>query len=526
MDSVCSAWAYARLKNKLGQEALPIMLGPANRNTKKVFSDLGLELPMYVHDVRPRVGQVMRKPTFSLKSSDSLHQMMDLFARMKPTVVPVIDDGVYNGLLSADDINAFFLRESHGGRQNYVISPENIERVIKGTFLKRTEEPVLAPYMVGAMEYQVFLSRLEKCAVKPVLVIGDRRRHLQAAVKNSLPGIVLTGVENLDAFDFDFSSFKGFVYLSALDTAETLRLLRLSTPLSDIIQKEKEFSSDADDLFEDAKKKLQESEKRGMSVFEDGKWAGFVTRRCFLDKPRRKMILVDHNEIEQSVPGIEDAEIIEIIDHHRLAAPRTRNPIYICSEPVGSTCTIVYEQYLKWEVEIDQVTAKVLLAGLLADTVILKSPTTTEFDKHVASKLAAIGDVDIQSYGSALFADNPGLASQDPKAVIQCDLKRYSEKGVTFSISQVEVTNLAEIDEVKERYIEALEAERLQQGADWSMLLITDVFAEGSVLLSTAYENASRLGYEKLSDGVFSLPGVLSRKKQLLPEVLRMLDES
>lgn len=231
MDSVCSAWAYAKLKNIIDKDNsyVPVMLGPANRNTRRAFSDMGLDLPRFIHDVRARVGEVARKPTYTMESSDPVYLLMDLFARMKPTVVPVLDNGEYKGLLSADDINAFFLRESvNGSRQSYLISERNIERVIKGAFLKRNGLDVRAPYMVGAMEYQVFLSRLGRCREKPVLIIGDRRKHLEAAIDAQLPGIVLTGIENLDEFDFDFTSFDGFVYLSALDTAETLRLMRLS----------------------------------------------------------------------------------------------------------------------------------------------------------------------------------------------------------------------------------------------------------------------------------------------------------
>ena len=526
MDSVCSAWAYAVLKNRLddGNTYKPIMLGPANGNTRKFFSSNSIDLPEFMHDARPRVGEVKKSPTYSMTSSDPIYLLMDLYSRMRPTVVPVIDDGEFRCLLSSDDINNFFLRESrHGERMSYTLSEENIGRVIKGTFLKHGKGvDVQAPYMVGAMEYGVFLSRLDKCQVKPVLIIGDRRKHLEAAIQRSLPGIVLTGIERLDEFDFDFSSFSGFVYVSALDTAETLRLMRLSTPLSDILRSE-DVHLDSDMLFDEAKKTLQESEYRGLSVYTDDRWSGFVTRRCFLDKPRKKFILVDHNEIEQSITGLDDAEIVEILDHHRLAAPRMRTPIYICSEPLGSTCTIVYEQFRKWGVDIDPMTAKVLLAGLVSDTVMLKSPTTTDYDRHVANKLAAIAGVDIAVFSEALFSGDVSLAEKNAESVIRSDMKTYKEGKVRFAIGQVEVTNIAEAEEIREKYIEALEIVRKRDGLDWCMLLITDVIRGSSVLLSSDYPLVQKLAYDKLSDGMLSLPGVLSRKKQLLPEILRVV---
>ena len=526
MDSVCSAWAYAVLKNRLndGNVYKPIMLGAANSNTKQFFSANSLSLPDFMHDARPRVGEVRKSPTYSMSSSDPVYLLMDLYSRMRPTVVPVIDNGEYKCLLSSDDINSFFLRESrHGERMDYTLSEENIGRVIKGTFLKHGNGGyVKAPYMVGAMEYGVFLSRLDKCQKKPVLIIGDRRKHLEAAIMRSLPGIVLTGIERLDEFDFDFSSFSGFVYVSALDTAETLRLMRLSTPLSDILHSEA-VKLDSDMLFDDAKKILQESEFRGLSVYDGGRWSGFVTRRCFLDKPRKKFILVDHNEIEQSVPGIEDGEIVEILDHHRLAAPRMRTPIYICSEPLGSTCTIVYEQFRKWGVDIDPVTAKVLLAGLVSDTVMLKSPTATDYDRHVADKLAAIAGVDIGRFSEDLFSSDVSLAEKDAESIIRSDMKTYKEGKIRFAIGQVEVTNIQEADAIKDKYIEALEIVRAKSGLDWCMLLITDVIRGSSVLLSTDYPLLQKLAYDRISDGMLSLPGVLSRKKQLLPEILRVV---
>ena len=526
MDSVCSAWAYSILKNKLddGNIYKPIMLGAANSNTKQFFASNSLDLPDFMHDAKPRVGEVKKSPTYSMTSSDPIYLLMDLYSRMRPTVVPVIDNGEYRCLLSSDDINNFFLRESrHGERMSYTLSEENIGRVIKGTFLKHgSGKDVKAPYMVGAMEYGVFLSRLDKCQTKPVLIIGDRRKHLEAAISRSLPGIVLTGIERLDEFDFDFSSFSGFVYVSAMDTAETLRLMRLSTPLSDIMQSE-DVKLDSDMLFDDAKKTLQESEYRGLSVYTDGKWSGFVTRRCFLDKPRKRFILVDHNEIEQSVPGIEDGEIVEILDHHRLAAPRMRTPIYICSEPLGSTCTIVYEQFRKWGVDIDAMTAKVLLAGLVSDTVMLKSPTTTDYDRHVAEKLSVIAGVDIGRFSEELFSNDISLAEKDAESIIRSDMKTYKEGKTSFAIGQVEVTNIQEADGIKNKYIEALEAVRARGGLDWCMLLITDVIRGSSVLLTTDYPLVQKLAYEKISDGMLSLPGVLSRKKQLLPEILRVI---
>ena len=529
MDSIAAAYAYSVLKNQIDSENeyIPVMLGPANARAKKVFGDLGISLPRFLHDVRPRVGEVVRKNYFSISSSEPLYALMDLFQRHHPSVVPVIDGNDYKGLLSADDINAFFLRENRkGGRLSYTLSEDNISRVVDGAFIKKgSSHTVKAPYMVGAMEFETYIERLDRLPEKPVLVIGYRPGHIAAAVERQLPGIVLTGIDDISRIDIDFSGYRGFVYISNIDTAETLRRLRLSTPVADILPRDDEGTRiDSDMLFDEAKTRLQESDYRGFSVFDGGHWAGFVTRRCFLDKPRQKIILVDHNEPEQSVPGIEDADILEIIDHHRLAPPRMHMPIYIVSNPLGSTCSIIYEQFRKWGADIDRTTARIMLSGLVSDTVMLKSPTTTKYDEHVAGRLSAIGGVDdFDAFCKDLFSDGTSLMEMEPSAVIESDLKSYEENGVSFAIGQVEVMSLTEAKDAKDIYLGALEKVRAIRSLDWVMLMISDVMHGDSVLLMTPHEKASSLIYDRIEEGVFNLPGVLSRKKQLLPEVLRAI---
>ena len=531
MDSICSAYAYAYLKNLIDQnnQYVPVRLGSANKNVKALFSRLGIELPTVLKDVKPHVREVIKTPRFTVRETDPLYSVIDIFTKHRPTVLPVFDDNDnYVNLLTSDDINAFFLRENNGSRLVYSITEENIEKVIPGKFIKKAGKTVDAPVMVGAMEFDQFEKRLTAISQKPVLVTGLRDRVIRRALKEGIPGLVITGLgDPEDLFGFNFADFNGFIYLSELDTAATIRYLRLSNTVKTILNSDRASQSiQADMLFDDAKDLLINSDERGYSVFDGDKWIGFVTRRCFLNKPKQKLILVDHNEIDQSVLGIEDAEIVEIIDHHRLAPPRMRNPIYICSEPLGSTCTIVYEQFKKYGLKPDPKRAEVLLSGLFADTVMLKSPTATSYDRHVAEKLAQRAGVeDMHKFAQDLFSSASSLAEQDPMKVVESDLKKYFEAGCRFAIGQVEVTNLVEIDSLKEKYIAAVEKERGISNLDWCMLLVTDVINDESVLITTGHDKESRFYWEKKSDNYYSLPGILSRKKQLLPEVLRILED-
>lgn len=532
MDSICSAYTYAFLKNLVDSENryIPARLGSVNKNIKNLFAKMHLSLPVMLKDVKPKVKEVTKSPKYTIEIDDPIYTLLDIFARYKPTVVPAFNEkGEYVDLLDSDDINAFFLQENDGNRREYAIREENIEKIIPGEFYKHSDVPIIkSPLMVGAMEYAQFKKRLSDSPSKPILVTGLRERHIKKAISENIPGLVITGIEDKAALSiFDFSSFSGFVFLSNIDTAETIRYLRLSTPVSVLINCEKvarQIGSNA--LFDDVKVELMNSDERGFSIFEGDKWIGFVTRRCFLTKPKQKIILVDHNESEQSVIGIEDGEIVEIIDHHRLAPPRMKTPIYICSEPLGSTCTIVYEQFKKYGLKPDKKRATILLSGLMSDTVILKSPTTTEYDKHVAQKLAERAGVkDIHEFCQELFSAGSGLAGQEPTKVIESDLKKYFEYGVKFAIGQVEVTNLTEINTLRSIYLNALSREKEALALDWCMLLVTDVINDTSILFTTGYDRESKFFWEKISDNLYDLPGVLSRKKQLLPEVLRVLED-
>jgi len=238
--------------------------------------------------------------------------------------------------------------------------------------------------------------------------------------------------------------------------------------------------------------------------------------------------LVDHNELKQSVEGLDEADIVEIIDHHRLDAEKTQRPIFIAAEPVGSTCTIVYHQFLRWQTALDAQTARILLAGIIGDTVILKSPTTTDQDRRAVAALAEIAEIaDVYQFGEDLFSAAKVLRDADVKQVVEGDFKMYEEHGIRFGIGQVEVTTLEQVDEVKDAYLSQLDRTRKNLGLDWALLLVTDVIKEDSVLLSTEFTRFEKtLAYPKEAAGKYLLKGVLSRKKQLLPEILRVIEES
>jgi manganese-dependent inorganic pyrophosphatase len=531
MDSVCSAYGYAALMNQVikNQEFEPVRCGKLNESTKAVFKGLNLNPPRLIKDVRPRVSSVVVKPEINIDCNEPIHKLISIFQENDVSVVPVTKDDKYYGLLSIDQINKYFLKEVSSERPSYKLNLETMDSVLKGKFIKRgNQKKVELKVMVGAMSFTKFREQFDGVANKdlPLLVVGDRIEPILEAVYRQFPVIILTKLSDKIERLVDFSKFNGTVFLSETHTSETLRLLRLCVPVEEVLE-DNPPSVDFGSLFDEAKSILINSHFRGLPVFDNEELKGFVTRRCFLEKPKTKIIMVDHNEEEQAVPGISEAEVVGIIDHHRFGASKTTNPIFINAAPLGSTCTIVAQLYERYGIVPDHNISRILLTGLISDTVILRSPTTTKEDVKIAERLCISGEVDnLQQYGQKMFESGISIAKQEPKKAIQSDFKIYREKGLRVGIGQYEVTTLSDLNDYKESYLEGLEAVKDALQLDWGLFMITDVIKESSVLLTTGLENMEyKFLYEKVSKKTFSMPKVLSRKKQLLPEVIRVLEE-
>ncbi|MCG8481298.1 MAG: DHH family phosphoesterase, partial [Spirochaetales bacterium] len=311
----------------------------------------------------------------------------------------------------------------------------------------------------------------------------------------------------------------------ATDTAETIRLLRLSSPVQTIMDDDIP-RLDAHTLFDHVKNDLLNSKYRGLPVFEEGRFIGMVSRRSFIERPRRKLIMVDHNEVSQAVAGAEEAEILEIVDHHRLAPPSTTQPIAVTTRVVGSTCTLIYEEFANRGLGLDRDAAILLLSGIISDTVNLHSPTTTEADRRAVYRLETITGISAAEHAKRLFAQLKALEKREPQEIVLSDFKEYTHAGVSFGIGQVEVTTLSDSDTYRPRLVSALDTVGRDKGLTWTMIMVTDVMKRNSMLLTSDYEEAeSSLPFAKVADHTYNMPGVVSRKKQLLPEVMRLLSE-
>ena len=356
--------------------------------------------------------------------------------------------------------------------------------------------------------------------------MGKRTKILNYAINNQFKCIVLTAITSeKELKDIDFTTFKGSVFVSPFDTSQTARRLTLSSPVESVLNRNVKTIKETDYVSE-ARELLSQTSYRGLPTVNDkNKLVGIVTRSDIIKKFANKVILVDHNEAAQAVNGIETAEILEIIDHHRLGTTKTTYPVFFFSKPIGSTCSLVYQLYKHHNVYLDKDTAILLLSGILSDTVALKSPTTTEEDKIIAHELSQIANVDLKEYGREMFEITGTLNSRSSVEIVNADFKIYEEYGVKFGIGQAETVNLEILPEKKVEILSELENTKKNKQLDWAMLLVSDIINSNSLLLTTGHACESLLPYEKNGKNGYFLPNVLSRKKQLLPTILSILEQ-
>jgi manganese-dependent inorganic pyrophosphatase len=496
MDSVCSAWCYSVLKNKLDKENnyIPIRCGHLNKQTKRVFEILNVTPPRMMRDISPLVSDVAKRDIHTLDINDPVFSAIHRLDEENLSLIPVFEDETeFKGTISIHEIAGFLINDNLEDRPAYQFRINNFKRVLPGYFYRRGEQQEFeAPIMTGAMPYKMSKERIDQLLpLKPVLVIGLREDILRYAVKEQFPAIILTGIAKDEEIPMEFGQYKGTLFVSHTDTAETIRLLRLSTPLKSVIN-EDPLRLNSDQSFDEAKRTLVTSAVRGLPVFEKDQFAGIVTRRCFIDKPHKKLILMDHNELSQSIRGADQTEILEILDHHRLGASRTRDPIYVYARPVGSTCTIVYTHFKMHSIELDPETAALLIAGIVSDTVLLKSPTTTETDRSAASELSSIAGIDLESFGQELFSQSSSLKDSDPETVLTGDFKIYRED-YSIGIAQAEVVTLEDVESETSTYLAAMQTIQRENQLDWVMFLITNVMKESSYMITTAFPEAGNI---------------------------------
>ena len=531
-DSICSAMAYSRLRQLQGMAGVQAArAGNINRQTEFVLEELALPVPPLLVDVHPRVRDVVGQHVVTIPGGAPLARALELFHLHGIRLLPVVDgEKRPQGLLSLKRVSERFLVPSQEKEIRRVLaSPASVRQCLRAEPLTLFDENSVEELnlYVGAMASETFYRKMEGLDLrKMVLVTGDRENIQKKAVELGARILIVTGNLPVPPEIVARGREKKVTILSTpFDTATSAWLTRLSTPVGSLASGDFQTVALKDPL-DDLRFKLLHSTDPGAVVLDgEGKVAAVATKSNLLATSPIKLILVDHNELSQAVSGAEKVEILEVVDHHRLGNFHTDHPIRFINQPLGSTCTLVATLFRQAGLEPDRATAGLMLAGLLSDTVILKSPTATGTDREMARWLGELSRLDPMEFGRRIFSAGSTLAAYpSARHLILADFKEYHVGERSFGVGQVEVVSFHEFHAMKEEILKGLEAILDERRLDTAGLLVTDIVQETSLFLVVGGKELPYvIGYPQIEETLFELPGVLSRKKQLIPHLLKVL---
>jgi len=530
-DSIASAIGYAELKKRLGyNNVLAAMAGSPNPQTIYILGRLGIELPVYLADIHPKVRDVIKRRPVTAGAKISLKEALELFHRHTIRVLPVVDD--YDapiGIVSLLKLSEKYLVAGTDRKRGVDSSFSALADCLDATFLcgVPSDELEHLHLFIGAMVEDSFLSRIAGYDPATMLVMtGDRPSIQQAAIDRGVRILVVTGGLPVKEEVVAKGREAGVTILSTPhDTATAAWLARLSTPLACFIEPGFEKIGVGEPLEHLRLKLLHSGEPAVVAVEEDGSIAGVATKSSLLASFPYALILVDHNELGQAIPGAEAVEILEVIDHHKLGNPPTNQPITFLTAPVGSTCTVVATLYRERRVEPETRIAALLLAGIMSDTVILKSPTTTDRDREMVAWLEERAGLDHVAFGRDIFSSCSGFkAYASLEKAVRADFKNFAAHDTLFGVGQVEVVGFDEFYELKEELRQVLKQVKEEEGLHMAGLMVTDIYTESTLfLVEGKNELAHIMGYPQLEPRLYELKGVMSRKKQMVPHLLKVL---
>lgn len=530
-DSIASAIAYAAFRRSLGQtNIIPAMAGRPNPQTSYILSRLGIEPPLYLADVHPKVRDVVGRSPITATADLPLKAALELFHRHAIRVLPVVDQhqvplGVVSLLKLSEKYLVAGADRRRGVDSSLVALASSLEAtVLAGTLSDHVEHLHL---FIGAMTEDSFSKRIAGYDSASLLILtGDRPSIQRSAIESGVRLLVVTGGLQVTEEIIELASQQGTVVLSTPhDTATAAWLARLSTPLSCFVDQKFERIGVTEPLEHLRLKLLHSGEPAVIAVEEDGTIAGVATKSSLLTPLPYALVLVDHNELSQAVPGAESVEILAVIDHHKLGNPPTNQPITFMAAPVGSTCSLVALLYRERGMEPDTSTAALMLAGIMSDTVILKSPTTTSRDRELVAWLEPIAGLEHVAFGRDIFASCSGFSAHaNLEKAVRADFKEFTAGETLFGIGQVEVVGFDEFYELKEQLREILKQVKVADKLDLAGLMVTDIYTETTLFLAEGKnELAHLMGYPQQEPHLYELKGVMSRKKQMVPHLLKVL---
>ena len=523
-DTVTSAIALSYLKNEMGIKAKPMILGNINKETEFVLNYFKFPIPEYLEDVKLQIKDLNYYKDCFVSEFDSINKTYEYMNEKNITGVPIVDKNQkFKGLLTSKMIGSELI---NGDFTKLNTSYDNIIEVLKGESILKFDEEIRGNLIAASFRSTTFLNTLE-LKNDTIMIVGDRHSLIEAAVNSKIKLLIIVG--NLEIKDEHISialENRVNIIRTHYDTFHTVKLIGLSNYCRNLITNARNISFNQNDYYSDFKEKCIKLGYNNYPVIDDkGICLGLVRITDINKKNKKQVILVDHNDSNQSVEGLSEAEILEIIDHHNIGSITTNMPINFRSMTVGSTNTIIYSMYSENDVTIPKDIAGLMLSGILSDTLKFTSPTTTEYDKYVAKRLSDISSIDIDDYSNKMFKAGTDLQGKTIEEIIEGDIKSYNVDNKKFAVSQVITFNSEDFLSNKEEYIKKINDKKSNRDLDLFVLCVTDIIKQGSYIFydeSSESLIAEAFGFENIYEGYF-FAKCLSRKKQLVPLIMNVI---
>jgi len=533
-DAICSAIAYANLKLLQGSKGyIPARCGNTNARIDTILQKFSQPTPLFVGDVSPLVKDIMARDVVHIHEHATLFEALELIDKHDVRVLPVTDENKQlKGYVSISQMGDYFIPKFHQPRAMRQVhtSINDVVTALKADVkCVRDEDNLEDMYVkIGAMDIRSFGKFTGSDAIpasETIIIVGDRWDIQQRSIQIGVRLLVITGNLGVEQEVIDLAREKGIsLIISPYDSATTAWTIRTASRISKLVESNSVTFGPDQRLNQVSRRIANSSAQAFMVTDEDDRLIGIFTKTDVLKPNNTNLILVDHNEMSQAVPGASEVNIVEVIDHHRLGI-NTAQPIRFINDPVGSTCTIIAELFQQSNIEPTPEIAGIMMSGIISDTLNLTSPTATEQDTEVLAWLEGIAGIQSGELAQEIFNSGSVILSMVPDDVIRSDQKFYDENELRFSVSQIEELGFRNFWDHSEKLSEALETFLKAENLDFACVLITDINKHNSLLLVKGDEEfIANISYPAVQKGhIYDLKGIVSRKKQLIPFIASTL---
>jgi manganese-dependent inorganic pyrophosphatase len=537
-DAICSAMAYAAFKEASGQPGyVAARCGNSNARIDAILNRFGATLPEFVGDVTPRVEDIMQRNPYVVSVDDTCARALELLDLHDVRALPVLDrEGRLDGYVSIFGLGDYFIPKPKRATSMRKVqsSIDAIIRSIGGTEVIAFAQTAVDEFYVrvAAMELESFGKSATAEGIpnnRSIIVVGDRDDVHRRAISMGVRLIIVTGGHRMKPETLALAKdAQVSVAYADTDSATTAWAVRAATLIGGLVQRDAPRFSPQEKLGVIRRRIIQSNALIYHVVDEEARLVGVFSKSDILKPVRTRLVLVDHNELSQAVDGANEVEIAEVVDHHRLGNPHTAQPILFLNRPLGSTCSIVADMFRTAGLTPSPQIAGLMMCGIISDTLLLQSPTTTPLDVSLLAWLTRIADADPRALADMIFNAGSVLATLTPAAAVRADCKLYNEGDRRFSVSQVEELGFNNFWKCSDSLLESLEKYRRENGLHFTCLLVTDIDTQGSLLLVRGDPDILQgITYSpKTPPFIFDLPGIVSRKKQLMPFLAGLLNQS